>query len=202
MSAITDYATLQTAVSNWLHRTDLTPFIAGFIALAEAKMSSDIVARPMDIRSNLLTVAGNAYVNLPPDMLEMRRLILRSDPVTVLRYAAPDQLSADHASAATGKPVAFSVIGQQLQLAPIPDAAYQLELTYQQRIPALTTINTTNWLLAAFPNVYLYAALCAAQPFIMNDARIPTFEKLYLQSVDAINSIDWYSGSTMQVRAK
>ncbi|MES2040472.1 MAG: hypothetical protein V4495_21850 [Pseudomonadota bacterium] len=98
--------------------------------------------------------------------------------------------------------MAFSVIGQQLQLAPIPDAAYQLELTYQQRIPALSTINTTNWLLAAFPNVYLYAALCAAQPFIMNDARISTFEKLYLQSVDAINSIDWYSGSTMQVRAK
>ena len=165
-------------------------------------MSSDIVARPMDIRGNLQTIAGNAYVNLPLDMLEMRRLILRSDPVTVLRYAAPDQLSADHASAATGKPVAFSVIGQQLQLAPVPDAAYQLELTYQQRIPALSTINTTNWLLAAFPNVYLYAALCAAQPFIMNDARIPTFEKLYLQSVDAINSIDWYSGSTMQVRAK
>lgn len=154
MSAITDYASLQTAVSSWLHRTDLSPFTADFIALAEAKMSSDIVARPMDIRSNLLTTVGNAYVNLPLDMLEMRRLILGSDPVTVLRYASPDQLSADHAGAATGKPLAFSVIGQQLQLAPVPDAAYQLELTYQRRIPALSTINTTNWLLAAFPNVY------------------------------------------------
>ncbi|MES2040471.1 MAG: hypothetical protein V4495_21845 [Pseudomonadota bacterium] len=83
MSAITDYASLQAAVSSWLHRTDLTPFIADFIALAEARMSSDIVARPMDIRNNLPTIAGNAYVNLPLDMLEMRRLILRNDPVTV-----------------------------------------------------------------------------------------------------------------------
>ncbi|MCH8622642.1 hypothetical protein [Undibacterium sp. TS12] len=202
MSAITDYASLQTAVANWLHRTDLAPFIADFIALAEARMSSDIAARPMDVRTSLVTTAGSAYVSLPVDMLEMRRLILSADPVIALRYESPDQLLADRTGSISGRPVKFSVIGPQLQLAPVPDASYALELTYQQRIPALSSINTTNWLLAAFPNVYLYAALCAAQPFIMNDARIPTFEKLYLQSVDAINSIDWYSGSTMQVRAK
>lgn len=202
MSAITDYASLQTAVASWLHRTDLAPFIADFIALAEARMSSDIAARPMDVRTSLVTTAGSAYVSLPVDMLEMRRLILSADPVIALRYESPDQLLADRTGSVSGRPVKFSVIGPQLQLAPVPDASYTLELTYQQRIPALSSINTTNWLLTAFPNVYLYAALCAAQPFIMNDARIPTFEKLYLQSVDAINSIDWYSGSTMQVRAK
>jgi hypothetical protein len=146
--------------------------------------------------------AGNAYVTLPGDMLEMNRLILMSDPVYTLRYESPDQLSIDYPTSLSGKPSAFAVIGSQLQLAPIPDLAYALELTYQQRIPALSSTNTTNWLLTAFPNVYLYAALCAAQPFIMNDARIPTFERLYMQGIEAINSIDWYSGSTMRVRAR
>ncbi len=202
MSAITDYASLQTAVSSWLHRTDLTAFVPDFISLAEGKMSADISARPMDVRTNLTATISNAYVTLPSDMLEMRRLLLVTDPVYVLRYAAPDEITAEFPTAQVGKPTTFTVIGSQIQLAPIPDTAYSIELTYKQKIPSLSGTNTSNWLLAAFPNVYLYAALCAAQPFIMNDARIPTFEKLYLNSVDAINSIDWYSGSTMCVRAK
>jgi len=202
MSAITDYASLQTAVANWLHRTDLTALIPDFIALAEGQLSADIVARPMDTRTNLTATAGNAYVTLPTDMLEMRRLKLVTDPVFVLTYKSPDQIDEDYPTAQVGKPDSFAIIGSQIQLAPIPDTAYSIECTYRQRIPALSATNTTNWLLTGFPNVYLYATLWAAQPFIMNDARLPTFEKLLGQSVDAINSIDWYSGTTMRVKAK
>ena len=36
--AINTYATLQTAVANWLDRSDLTDRIPEFIALAEARM--------------------------------------------------------------------------------------------------------------------------------------------------------------------
>jgi hypothetical protein len=104
MSAITDYASLQTAVANWLHRTDLTSLIPDFIALAEGQLSADIVARPMDIRTNLTATAGNAYVTLPTDMLEMRRLKLVTDPVAVLTYKSPDQLDEDNPTAQVGKP--------------------------------------------------------------------------------------------------
>ena len=37
--AINTYATLQTAVANWLDRSDLTDRIPEFIALAEARMN-------------------------------------------------------------------------------------------------------------------------------------------------------------------
>ena len=45
--SISTYAQLQAAVANWLHRTDLTAQIQDFIALAEARLSADIDARPM-----------------------------------------------------------------------------------------------------------------------------------------------------------
>lgn len=202
MSAITDYASLKTAVANWLHRSDLDLLTGDFIALAEAKMSAQIYARSMDIRANLTCTAGNAYVTLPTDMLEMNRLTVTGDPNYVLRYESPDQLLIDYPNSTQGKPTLFAIIGAQIQLAPIPDSAYTLEITYMQRIPSLSTTNTTNWLLTAFPNVYLYGALCAAQPFIQNDARLPLFEKLYQEAIAAINSIDWYSGTTMRVRAR
>ena len=200
--AITDYTTLQASIASWLHRADLTAQIPDFICLAESKLSSDLDARPMETRAALTTVLGNAYVTLPTDMLEMRRLLLQTDPAIPLQYETPDQLSVMYGASTTGRPSVFTVIGGELQLAPIPDAVYALELTYQRRIPALSDSNTSNWLLTSFPNAYLYGAFCAAQPYLVNDARLAMFQALYKEAVNGINSVDWYSGSTMRVRAR
>ena len=85
--------------------------------------------------------------------------------------------------------------------APIPDDTYSIELSYCQRIPALSDTNPTNWLLNLYPDAYLYAALCEAQPYMIGDARLPVFEQRYQVAVQNINAIDWYTGSTMRVRA-
>lgn len=200
--SITTYAELKTTVANWLHRTDLTSMVPDFIALAEAKLSSDLQARSMETRTNLSTVAGNAYVTLPTDLLEMHRLSVQSDPVYVLSYRSPDELQQEYPYSTTGKPTVFAITGNDMQLAPVPDAVYTLELIYKQRIPALSDSNTTNWLLTSWPNAYLYGALVCAQPYIANDERLATFQLLYKEAVEGINGIDWYSGTTMKVRAK
>ena len=199
---IATYSDLQTSLANWLHRSDLTALIPDFIALAEAGLSGDLQARSMEVRTTLTTTAGNAYVTLPTDMLEMHRLTVQSDPVYVLSYRSPDELQQDYPYTTTGKPAVFAILGSEMQLAPIPDSAYTLELVYKQKIPALSDSNTSNWLLAQWPNAYLYGALCAAQPYIANDQRLPTFQALYQEAVDGINGIDWYSGTTMKVRTK
>lgn len=199
--SIVDYASLQTAIANWLHRTDLTAQIPDFISLCEAKLNGDLEARPMEQRTTLTATAGNAYLSLPSDMLEMRRLTLQADYNEPLDYLTPDQLTKEYPTSTTNKPQAFTVIGAQAQLGPIPDSAYSVELTYLQRIPALSVSNTSNWVLASFPNAYLFGSLVAAQPFLVNDARLVTFQTLYKEAIDQINGIDWYSGSTMRVRS-
>lgn len=200
--AIVDYASLQTAVANWLHRSDLAAMVTDFISLAEARLSADLNARPMDVVTTLTATAGNAYLSLPSDMLEMRRFVLKTSPLVVMKYVTPDQMAMDHPTADTGQPNEFTVIGGSAQLGPTPDQNYSIELVYRQRLPALSNTNTTNWLLANFPNAYLYGALLAAQPYLANDARIPVFQREYAQAVAGINGIDWYSGSTMVVTAR
>jgi hypothetical protein len=199
--SIVDYASLQVSVASWLHRADLTAQIPDFIMLAEAKLNGDVESRSMEQRTPLTTIAGNPYVTLPSDMLEMRRLLLQADRNTPLDYVTPDQMSAEYQTTTTDKPRVFTVIGNQVQFGPAPDAAYTVELTYLQRIPALSAANSTNWLITTNPNAYLYGALVAAQPFIANDERTVTFQALYKEAVDQINGIDWYSGSTMRIRS-
>jgi len=201
--SIATYADLKASVANYLNRSDLTSIIPDLITLAEARLNADLRARDMEARTSLSATAGNAYVTLPTDMLEMQRLAISSiDPMRVLKYLSADELATDYPSSSGGMPAVFAIIGAQIQLAPIPDSDYTLELSYQQRVPALSDTNSSNWLLSAWPNAYLYATLCEAQPFLMNDARLQVFQALYQQAVDGINQVNWYSGSTMRVKTR
>ena len=202
--AITTYTELQASVASWLHRTDLAALIPDFITLAEQSMNGDLDTRSMEVRATLTCVANVRTVALPIDMLEMKRLIvIDSDPAQVLEYKSPDQLTADNPYlTATSRPVDFTVIGANVELSPTPDKAYPLELIYQQRIPALSNVNTTNWVLQQNPAVYLFGALLAAVPFTQDDARLPVYGAKYKEAIETLNAIDWYSGSTMRVRAR
>jgi hypothetical protein len=198
--ALATYSDLQTAVGEWLHRSDLATRIPDFIRLAETRMNSDVDARGQELVVNLTTTAGSEYVALPADLVEMRRLVLMANPERVLRYSTPDQINSDYPSGSTGQPASFTVAGGNLELYPIPDAVYTVELLYRQRIPALSNTNTTNWLLTQAPDVYLYGSLMAAAPYVQDDARMAVYEALYQKAVNQVNSIDWYSGSTLTVR--
>lgn len=199
---IATYSDLQASVANWLNRSDLAANVPDFIALAEDMLNGDLKTRSMEAKVTLSSIAGTKTVALPSDMLEMRRLQVLGTYNQPLSYRSPDELSIDYADNRVGQPIVFTVVGSNVELAPIPDAVYSLELTYQQRIPALSDINTTNWLLTAWPSAYLYGALIAAEPFLKNDERLPIWQAMYQQAVESINGIDWYSGSTMKVRAR
>lgn len=197
--SLSTYADLQTAVGTWLHRSDLTAQIPDFIALAEARMNADLRARQMETITSINTTANNAFITLPSDLLRIRRLT--TSDYTPLRYVTPDELQADWRTQ-TGTPQVFTVIGSQAQLGPVPDAVYALQLSYFQKVPALSNTNTTNWVLTNWPNVYLYGSLIAAQPYVMNDERMTMFMALYKEGVTGINAVDGYSGNTMTVRAR
>lgn len=206
--AITTFTELQASVANWLHRADLTALIPDFITLAEARMNGDLDSRQMQTRTTLTCDPNGTltarYLTLPTDMLEMRRLAnVTSDPATVLEYKSPDQLVADNSFLlSAGEPTAFTVIGGQVELSPAPDSAYSIELVYKQAIPALSDGNASNWVLASYPGLYLFATLAASAPFTQNEASVGMWEAKYAEQLRAINGVEWYSGSTLRVRAR
>lgn len=200
--ALDTYADLKTSLANWLHRADLEALIPDFIRLAEIQMNADVSSRSMETKVVLTATAGDANLDLPGDVLDIRRLQVLGSFNRVLIYRSADEVAQENPLSRSGVPEVFMVHGSSLELAPIPDSNYSIELLYFQRIPALSDANQTNWLLTICPNAYLYGALLAAQPYLINDERIPTIQSLYRQAVDGLNSIDWYSGSTMRVRAR
>jgi hypothetical protein len=72
----------------------------------------------------------------------------------------------------TGTPRYYTIIDDNILLLPAPTGNTTLEIIYYGKIPALSDSNTSNWLLARSPDLYLYAALIQAEAYLQNDERI------------------------------
>ena len=197
--AISTYAELLTAAANWTGRLDLTSRIPEFITLAEAKLNRDLRCRQMEQRSY---ATATEYMALPTDYLELRNVQLNTTPKTPLK-TVPPEYGDTYYSNASGKPIYFAILANQIQLMPAPDATYEIEIDYYQKIPALTGSNTTNWLLSYAPDMYLYAALLEASVYLTDDPRIPGWRDGFQSVFNSLNSSDRkqrWSGAPMVVR--
>jgi hypothetical protein len=96
----------------------------------------------------------------------------------------------------------YCLLANQIQLAPAPDGTYTVEVDYYEVIPPLAS-NSTNWLLTAAPDIYLYGSLLEAAAFLLDDPRVPLWQAAYAQCIGQLNSADRnarWSGSRLQVR--
>jgi hypothetical protein len=202
--ALDTYAELKSTVADYLNRTDLTSVIPGFIALAEAKFNRKLRLRQMIKRAEAdITTAFFAY---PADWVQAKEFQLNTNPIIRLKFATEaygDELKAN-TYMAPGQPVYYTITGSQIEFIPAPDTTYEAELTYYAKIPALSDSNTSNWLLAYAPDLYLYGALLEASPYLKDDERLAVWGQLYTNSLSDIEVADQRASvsSTPVARAK
>ena len=205
--ALSTFTEVKDAIADWLDRSDLTARIPDFIALAEARFNRDLRIRPMEVRSSMETTSGQRYFNLPGGYLQMRNMQMNTNPITPLEYITPEMLDRLYGSDTTGKPRAYTLIGDEIQLAPIPDSDYTVEMAFYEKFSPLGdgtggTV-TSNWLTTNAPDVLLYGSLLEAEPFIKNDERIRLWLNAYEGSIRKLQDADdrdRHSGSAMRVR--
>lgn len=202
--ALGTFSDLKTSIASWLARDDLTAQIPDFITLAESRMNKELRLRHMLKRANANTAAGDDTVALPANFLEARDMYVDGSPKKQLDFVTPSQFSKIHAGSETGKPVAFTIVGSEFRLGPTPDGVHTLEITFYQKIPALSDTTTSNDILVHYPDIYLYASLIEAEPFLQNDQRLQTWSSLYQMAVASAtvsNDREQFSGGPLQMRS-
>ena len=197
MTEIVDYPSLQTAVTEYLARDQDTTLIAripSFIQLAEAKFNRQLFVRQMESRVIAvvdLTSSEPEFIALPSDFQSMRRVRISSvagKPALEFRSGMQmDEFRFKSADVA-GEPRYFTVFGNEIELAPTPDQGYTIEMIYRANIPPLAT-NSSNWLLALAPDLYLYGVLLESAPYIKEDARIQTWGVGFTGALNDLNNL-------------
>lgn len=180
--AIIDYSSLQSAAAGYLHRTDLTSSIPDFISLAEARLNRRLRIRAMENRAT--GTASSGLIPLPTGYREARALHVASGGAYKrIDYVTPEQSALYPDSGSTS---AFTVVGSNIELLPAADLAYKL--VYYKAMDPLSA--GQNWLILNAPDVYLYATLLEATPFIKGDARIQLWQGMLETAITDLEAED------------
>ena len=206
--AISTYSELTTAVANWLDRDDLTLRIPEFIALAEAKFNRTLRLRSMEAKYSADTVAGQRNLALPASYIQMRNFQVNTSPLTTLSYVTPEIYDRVWGGSTSGTPKFYTILANEVSFGPIPATIMEVEMLFYKKFDNLASATTSgypdsiNWLLTNAPDIYLYGTMLEAEPFIMNDERVPLWGQALQQGVSDLqeqDNKDRHSGSALRV---
>lgn len=188
---LNSYSALKTEIAGWLDRDDLVTEIDTFIDLAEARHARDIRLRETLTRANLAISDGDRYVDLPADFLDIKslRLLIPNVAYGMRYYPNFHQVNVDQMTECSRNeaytPSMFA-IHEQIELDTEADQDYTAEIFYYTTVTPLSDSNTSNEILVKAPDAYLYGALSATAPFLMNDERVQVWETLYQGAIQGI----------------
>lgn len=182
MARITDFATLVAAVKDRADRPDMTDAQAeGFIQQAEDRLNRILRTWQMEETATLATDA-DGLAALPADFMSVR--VVYDNENQIVPFANAEWVI----TAVQDAPKSYAIVDGGLRLAPA--AAETLTLLYYEKIPALTALNTSNWLLARHPDIYLYGTLLAFADWRDEDAAIAKYDALFSRTLSEIITLE------------
>lgn len=201
---ITDYATLQTSIASFLHRSDMTAIIKELIADAEFRIANELRIRAME--ANYSEAISGGTVALPSGFLEWKHLYIDTTPVRKLERRDPEWIYTNYPTrSGTGTPLFFAQESNALIFGPYPNSAETVKGVYYKKLDALSDSNTTNWFITNAPDLLRYGALCEAAPYMQSDERIGVWEQKYnqvKQRIERTERREKVSGSLLTTRAQ
>jgi hypothetical protein len=151
--SISTYSELKTSIAGWLHRSDLTTSLADFITLSESKFNRRL--RTLDQETTFGPSTPTSYeITRPSDFKAFIRLWRTSDGGEVFSRSLTEVVSGQAAGVSAYYAINRSVITF--------DGTSEVKGTYHAKVTALSDAAPTNWLLTAYPDLYLWAGLSEA----------------------------------------
>ncbi len=187
--SITTYSELQTAVSNWLARSDMASIIPDLIRLGEKRINRDLRIRAME--ESLDETIASGIITVPSDYIALKHAYIDGSPTQWLERKSAEWIYQYYPTrAADAKPCYIAREGDNFIFGPYPDSGYNVKGVYYKKITDLSDANPTNWFLTNAPDLLLFAALSEAESYIMNDERILIWENKYQMVRSQIQSED------------
>jgi len=192
-----NYATLQTDVASYLHRTDLTAFLPGFVERAEAFLFRELPIK--DLTTKVAGTTTGEYFTLPSDLGSISKVT-----VTIGSSEVALDYMAQPVSYSTTYPEFYSFDNGQGRIWGASGQAYTLY--YTPNITALSGSNTSNWLLVNAQDLYFYAVALEAARYTRNTAEVDRVSALLPALLDSVRSFNTRRGipssGSLQIRAR
>lgn len=178
--AITSKATLRSAVSDWLDRSDITDAQLNiFIDLASSRLGKELRSY-VNEDSATVTTNSSGIGTISTGVHQPIKSVWDDTTANVLKYLPIDVLQ-NIWSTTSGTPKHYTIYGNKIKVA--PRVADTFTYIYFKEPDGDSDV-------ALMPDLYLYATLLEAEPFIKNDERIQLWVVAYTTALDKMNSLN------------
>lgn len=138
---------------------ELTPLLDNMLRIVEARINRFLQTQNMIIRTQVLMDINTELYDKPAGYNSIQTMFV--SPVanyqsrTTLDYVTSEQMTnIVNGDYATYK-VYYSIIGDKIQVFPLKDDTYNLNIWYYQTVPPLTNIANSNWCSIGHPDCYI-----------------------------------------------
>lgn len=194
-ASVMTYDSLVENIQTYLERTDQATIekIPLFIMLAEQVIASQIKFLGNLTVNTSNMVQGDAIIAKPARWHKTVSMNVTVDgkrqPVLLRKYEYLREYWPDPTSEDIPKFYCDYDYTHWL-IAPTPDAAYNFEVLYYERVQPLDSSNQSNWFTQYAPQALLFGSLLQAMPFLKNDGRVQLWQAMYQQYMDILIAED------------
>jgi hypothetical protein len=201
---------IKTAAQAYTDRYDdeLVDMIPSFTRIIEGKINNALRTGEQSVRGQIWLEKDQEYYGLPSDWGGFRDVEILKDGTKTggrtLTYLAPEEMNKINRSDRHNRHNYYTVIANQIQVAP-PSDNEVLEVVYYQKLPPLANGDDTNWLTMKNPDAYVFglcAEICAfakdADGFMAYDGRF----KEALANITQEDQITRWSGPALRVQVE
>lgn len=144
---------------------------------------------------------GAGRLPLPNNYLELKQAYIDRSPVQWLKRQKPQMIYEKYPTrSSAGLPKYIARDGNSFIFGPYPDSNYAVKGTYYRNIGPVSS--NAHALFTENPDLYLFAALAEAEPFLKNDKRVALWEQKYQKIKNDVNGLrdrEDLSGSDLQM---
>jgi hypothetical protein len=197
--SITTYSELKSAIADWTNKTNLTARLGDFVTLAEAKINRRLRVNEMEAALAETAIASGA-VSRPAGMLAIKSIWTTGSDQRSLKQTNLEFINSQPTNASI--PQWFAWSGEDLVFYP---SGGSVAAIYYTAVPALSDAAPSNWLLAASPDLYLWASLEQACIFLKNPDGMATYGQKADGLIEELNSRsigNQLSGGPLVARAR
>ena len=184
-----------------------------FVAMAEARMNRVLKTREQSTRAYTPTLGSTEFYPLPPDYAGMRDVqvssSLPSDKTAStfkMSYVSPETFNTDSPNLNGGQ-YFYTVIANQIQIYPLIQSGFIIEMAYWQKVPPLTLDAgcDTNWMSTSHPDIYLAGIVAEIESFAKNYQVAGQWDEKMTRSINELKESDIkenWSGSQLVMRCE
>ena len=186
--AITSYASLASAVATYLDvsYSDISSVVSDVVTNAEKRIFREV--RNADMEAAFSGTIASGVLAVPADFIDMKFAYVDTNPVLQMQMRPAAWMYERYPTrSASGVPRFMAREATNFIFGPFPDSDYTIKGIYFKRLDPVQT--STNALLTANPDLYLYASLAETESVLgpNRDKRIPLWEARYTRVKELIH---------------